>query len=99
MLETHFSYAHFDQPGSWHFTTEKVDIRGWVVAQNGEELRDIRVKLDGVITYGIMGLDRPDLEVHFKSGLPARRSGFRVILRPWLGAETLTFEVLRPGNL
>ncbi|MEO6003592.1 MAG: glycosyltransferase [Opitutus sp.] len=98
MLETHFSYAHFDQPGSWQLTSEKVDIRGWVCAKNGEELSDIRIKLDGVITYGIMGLDRPDIEAHFKGGLPARRSGFRIIIRPWLDAKTLVFEVLRPGN-
>ena len=62
MLETDFSHAHFDQPASWHFTTEKVDIRGWVVAKDGSELSDIRAKLDGVVTYGILGLDRPDIE-------------------------------------
>ena len=99
MLETHFSYAHFDQPATWQLTTEKVDIRGWVTAKNGEELSDIRVKLDGVIIYGIMGLDRPDIEAHFKGGLSARRSGFRIIIQPWLGAKLLAFEVLRPGNV
>ncbi|MEO7599779.1 MAG: glycosyltransferase [Opitutus sp.] len=99
MLETHFSYAHFDQPASWHFTTTLVDIRGWVTAKNGEELSDVRVKLDDVITYGIMGLDRPDIEAHFKGGLPARRSGFRILLSPWMGAKVLVFETLRPGNI
>jgi len=98
MLETHFSYAHFDQPATWQFTTKKVDIRGWVTAKNGEELSDVRVKLDGVIIYGIMGLDRPDIEAHFKGGLTARRSGFRIIIEPWLGAKSLSFEVLRPAN-
>jgi GT2 family glycosyltransferase/glycosyltransferase involved in cell wall biosynthesis len=99
MLESHFSYAHFDQPASWHFATEKVDIRGWVRAKNGEELSDVRVRLDGVIIYGIMGLDRPDIEAHFQGGLSARRSGFRIIIHPWRGAKTLVFEVLRPGNV
>jgi GT2 family glycosyltransferase/glycosyltransferase involved in cell wall biosynthesis len=95
MLESDFSYAHFDQPASWQFTEERVDIRGWVHAKTGEELGDVRVKLDEVITYGIMGLDRPDLEALFKNGLASRRTGFRIILRPWRGAKTLTFEVLR----
>ncbi len=98
MLETDFTYAHFDQPASWHFTTKKIDIRGWVYAKSGEELRDVRAKLDGVITYGIMGLDRPDLEVLFKTGLAARRTGYRIMLEPWLGATTLTFEVLCADN-
>ncbi len=73
------SFHHFiDQPASWQITTKAIDIRGWVYAKNGEELTDMRARLDGVITYGIMGLDRPDLEEYFKGGLVARRSGFRV---------------------
>ncbi|MDB6127108.1 MAG: hyaD 1, partial [Verrucomicrobia bacterium] len=94
------SFHHFiDQPVSWQIATKAIDIRGWVHAKNGEELTDVRAKLDGVITYGIMGLDRPDLEEYFKGGLAARRSGFRITVKPWIGARLLTFETLRPGNI
>ena len=94
------SFHHFiDQPASWQITTKAIDIRGWVYAKNGEELTDVRARLDGVITYGIMGLDRPDLEEYFKGGLVARRSGFRVTVQPWLGARLLVLEALRPGNV
>ncbi len=92
-------HSFIDQPTTWQVTTPEVDVRGWVYAKNGEELTDLRAKLDGVITYGIMGLDRPDLEAVFKGGLVARRSGFRVILQPWRGVRTLTLEALRPGNV
>ena len=94
------SFQHFiDQPASWQTTAREIDIRGWVYSKDGEELTDLRAKLDGVITYGIMGLDRPDLEEFLKGGLTARRAGFRVTVRPWLGARTLTLETLRPGNV
>ncbi len=98
MSEPASFHTFIDQPASWHVTSQTIDIRGWVHAKNGEELTDVRALLDGVVTYGIMGLDRPDLEEFFKGGLVARRSGFRVTVRPWLGARTLTLEALRPGN-
>lgn len=99
MSEQDSFHSHIDQPASWQVSTKEIDIRGWVYAKNGEELTDVRARLDGVITYGIMGLDRPDLEEFFKGGLIARRSGFRVTVRPWLGARTLILETLRPGNV
>ncbi|HND60529.1 MAG TPA: glycosyltransferase [Opitutaceae bacterium] len=99
MSEPDAFHSFIDQPASWQVSSPTIDIRGWVYAKNGEELTDIRARLDGVITYGIMGLDRPDLEEFFKGGLVARRSGFRVTVRPWLGARTLTLEALRPGNV
>ncbi|MDB6170199.1 MAG: hyaD 1 [Verrucomicrobia bacterium] len=99
MSEQDSFHSFIDQPASWDIATKAIDIRGWVYAKNGEELTDLRARLDGVITYGIMGLDRPDLEEFFKGGLPARRAGFRVTVRPWLGARTLTLETLRPGNV
>ncbi|MBS0662189.1 MAG: glycosyltransferase [Verrucomicrobia bacterium] len=99
MSEHNAFHSFIDQPTSWRVTAPSIDIRGWVYAKNGEELTDVRAKLDGVITYGIMGLDRPDLEDFFKGGLVARRSGFRVTVRPWLGARLLTLEALRPGNV
>ncbi len=91
-------FFFIDQPSDWHFTEETADIRGWVHAKDGAELLDLRAKLDGVIFYGIKGLDRPDLGAHFNHSPSAAKAGFRVNVRPWLGAQTLTLEVLRPDN-
>jgi glycosyltransferase involved in cell wall biosynthesis len=98
MRETDSCHFFIDQPTEWHLTDEKVDIRGWVHAKDGAELLDFRARLDGVVTYGIKGLDRPDLAAHFAGAPAAAKAGFRVTVRPWLGARTLAFEVLRPNN-
>ncbi len=98
MLESESCWFFIDQPTDWHLTNEIADIRGWVHAKDGQELLDLRVTLDGVITYGIKGLDRPDLPPHFNHAPAALKAGFRVNLRPWLGARTLAFEVLRPDG-
>jgi GT2 family glycosyltransferase/glycosyltransferase involved in cell wall biosynthesis len=95
MFETDFCHFHIDQPQDWNFTGETADIRGWIYAKNGEELSDVRVRLDGVITYGIMGLDRPDIRTFFKGTETAQKSGFRITLRPWRNARHLVFETLR----
>ena len=83
MLENDFSYAFIDTPDSWDFTAEEISVRGWVVAKEDEELSDIRASLDGVITYGIMGWDRPDVQERFDGRMTARRSGFLIVIKPW----------------
>ena len=98
MFENDFSQSFIDTPRSWHIDSDEIDIRGWVVAKADEELSDIRARLDGVITYGIMGWDRPDLQAHFDNRVSALRSGFKVVVAPWLGAKVLTLEVLRHGE-
>lgn len=98
MHENDSCWFFVDQPTNWHLTEEIADIRGWVHARDGQELTDLRVRLDGVITYGIKGLDRPDLGAHFNHSPAALKAGFRVSVRPWIGARTLSFEVLRPDN-
>lgn len=98
MLENDFSYSFIDTPHDWHISSEEIDIRGWVVAKADEELSDIRAVLDGVIFYGIMGWDRPDLQAHFDGRMTALRSGFKVCVAPWQGARILTLEALRNGS-
>lgn len=98
MLENDFSYAFIDTPNSWDFSSAEVSVRGWVVAKEDEELSDIRASLDGVVTYGIMGWDRPDVQERFGGRLTARRSGFLVVIKPWQGVKKLSLEVLRNGS-
>lgn len=97
-LETDFCHFFIDQPTSWQTTTELVDIRGWICDKKGGELTDIRARIDGVLTYGIMGYDRPDIQAFMQGAPSALRSGFWIRLRPWSGARTVTLEVLRAGN-
>lgn len=98
MRQNDFAHYFFDQPDGWNFSEERVDIRGWIHAKDHTELVDLRVKLDGEITYGIMGLDRPDLCAFFEGSPSAVKSGFRIVVCPWRGARTLVFEVLRADN-
>lgn len=94
MFENDFCRYFIDQPIDWNLHQEIADIRGWVLAKSGEELFDLRARLDGTVFYGIMGLDRPDIRDHFDAGGPGLKSGFRVNVRPWYGARTLTLEVM-----
>lgn len=97
-MENDFFHFFIDQPASWETTTELVDIRGWIADKNGGELTDIRALVDGRITYGIMGYDRPDIMV-FMGGMPAAlRAGFWIRLRPWQTAQTVVLQVLRAGT-
>ncbi len=95
MFETELCRYFIDQPINWHFDQEIADIRGWVLFKSGEELLDLRATLDGVHFYGIIGIDRPDIRDTFAAGGPGLKSGFRVNVRPWHGAKTLTLEVMK----
>jgi GT2 family glycosyltransferase/glycosyltransferase involved in cell wall biosynthesis len=99
MSENEFCSFFIDQPASWQITASIIDIRGWIYARNGEELADIRARLDGVVSYGILGFDRPDIQAFMKGGVSALRSGFWIQVKPWRGAKMLVLEVLRPGNI
>lgn len=94
MFETELCRYFIDQPTDWNLHQEVADIRGWVVFKSGEELLDLRATLDGVPFYGIIGSDRPDIRDTFNAGGPGLKSGFRVNVRPWHGAKTLTLEVM-----
>lgn len=94
MFETELCRYFIDQPIDWHLDQEIADIRGWVLFKSGDELLDLRATLDGVHYYGIIGSDRPDIRDTFEAGGPGLKSGFRVNVRPWHGAKTLTLEVM-----
>ena len=94
MFETELCRFFIDQPIDWSLDQEIADIRGWVLFKSGEELIDLRAKLDGMPFYGIIGSDRPDVRDSFDAGGPGLKSGFRVSVRPWHGAKTLTLEVM-----
>ena len=98
MLENDLFYSFIDKPTDWNIDSEEIDIRGWVVAKLDEEITDVRARLDGVITFGIMGWDRPDLQTHFDGRITALRSGFKIVVKPWLGAKHLVLEAQHGGD-
>ncbi len=97
-METETCHYFIDHPATWRFAEPLVNIRGWVADKAGAEITDIRARLDGVATYGIMGYDRPDIQA-FMGGFPAAlRAGFWIQFRAWAGARNLTIEVQRGGR-
>ena len=98
-METDSCHFFVDQPTSWQITSGPVNITGWVCDKAGHEITDIRARIDGVVTYGIMGYDRPDIQAFMQGSPAALRSGFWIQIRPWLGAKSLALEMLRPGNV
>jgi GT2 family glycosyltransferase/glycosyltransferase involved in cell wall biosynthesis len=98
-LENEFCHFFIDQPTSWKITSGPVNLTGWVCDKAGNEITDIRARIDGVVTFGIIGYDRPDIQAFMQGSPAALRSGFWIQVWPWLGAKTLTLEILRPGNI
>lgn len=85
-------------PGPWHFAEPTVELAGWVCSTAGVEYTDLRGVLDGKVFLGLYGLDRPDIEEHLKGGLLERRSGFRLWVSPWIGAKSLSLQLLDREN-
>lgn len=97
-METEHFHFFVDQPTEWRFDEPLTNIRGWICDKNGAELTDVRAILDGTVTYGILGYDRPDIREFMGGSAAALRSGFWIQIKPWYGARELILEVLAPGN-
>lgn len=61
-------------------------LRGWIVGKPGHDFVDVRVRHEGSIHLGVLGLPRVDLANHFKSP------------RPWLPAEFILGIPLSDGS-
>lgn len=86
-----------EKPAPGKLDQRVVEYAGWACSPSGEEFTDVRAVLDGKPFLGLYGLVRPDLVAVFPDSPPARGAGFRVWVRPWLGARTLVFELLDRG--
>ena len=83
-----------EKPAQGKLDQPVVEFAGWACSPTGEEFTDVRAVLDGKPFLGLYGLVRPDLVPIFPHSPPARGAGFRIWVRPWLGARTLVFELL-----
>jgi GT2 family glycosyltransferase len=84
-----------DHPVDWVPTQSDLEVRGWLSVGPGAECRDLRAVVDGVIFYGICGLD---CHAQPAATAPAGGNGFRVRTRVWAGARTLSLEYLDGSN-
>ena len=73
-------------PGHTHLDNPIVEFAGWACSPTGEEFTDMRALLDGRPALGLYGLVRPDIGQLYPGHAATRTSGFRVWIRPWLGA-------------
>jgi GT2 family glycosyltransferase len=83
---------HIDSPTQWRPDSPHVEIRGWFYAGGEAQCIDIRARIDGAVTLGIYGLERPDIQAAFAGGLSALRTGFIQRAQGWRGARELALD-------
>jgi len=67
MQESEFCFHNVEWPASGaHIIGPVAWLRGWIVGKSGHDFIDVRVKHNGHICLGIIGLPRVDLAAHFK---------------------------------
>jgi GT2 family glycosyltransferase len=69
-----------------------MEIVGWVYPGPTDHCVDVRARVDDRIYLGIFGLDRPDTEKIFNTGLAALRTGFIQRVQVWRGARELALD-------
>jgi glycosyltransferase involved in cell wall biosynthesis/GT2 family glycosyltransferase len=88
-----FAY-YLDKPADWRPDCAGFEIVGWFYPGRGRECRDIRAVVDGVIFYGIYGLDRDDVKQAYPDDPNAIRSGFVIRAQFWSTAREIQLEYL-----
>lgn len=89
------TFAYFlEKPSDWKPTCPGFEIVGWFYPGVGRECRDIRAVIDGLVFYGIYGLERPDVQQAFPNDPNALRSGFHVRAQFWSAAREVRLEYL-----
>jgi len=83
---------HLDHPTTWRPDSPDLEIVGWLYPGVTVLCTDIRARVDGRIYFGLYGLDRPDTEKIFNTGLTSRRTGFIQRVKVWRGARTLALD-------
>ena len=66
------------------------EISGWLYPGETALCVDIRARVDRRVFLGTYGLDRPDTQAAFGTGLSALRTGFIQRVQVWRGARELT---------
>ncbi len=92
MSETDALRFHIDSPATWRPEAPGLEVVGWLYPGEQAACVDIRARVDGRVTLGIYGLDRPDTRAEFGGSLAALRTGFIQRVQVWRGARELALD-------
>ncbi len=92
MSETDALRFHIDSPATWRPEVTGLEVVGWLYPGEQVVCVDIRARVDGRVTLGIYGLDRPDTRTEFGGSLAALRTGFIQRVQVWRGARELALD-------
>jgi hypothetical protein len=74
-------------------------LRGWIVGRPGHDFTDVRVRHNGGLHLGVLGLPRTDLAAHFQAARPWLPAEFIIGIPVSDGLVTLTLEAMdAPGR-
>jgi GT2 family glycosyltransferase/glycosyltransferase involved in cell wall biosynthesis len=93
-----FSY-YIDTPQNWKPSHAATEISGWFYAGVERECRDIRAVIDGVVFYGIYGLQRLDVQQAYPEDRSAGSTGFMIRAKFWSAAREVQLQFLGQGNV
>jgi glycosyltransferase involved in cell wall biosynthesis len=85
-------------PASWTFPAGKSWVAGWFLSKTGADFRDLRLRLDDRIFYGIFGQPRPEIELKHRGYAGRPHAGFCFQIEPHRGARWLHLEILDHGH-
>ena len=89
----------FDRPSDWSAKVRHLHISGWCLATWGEDLAELRARIDGKVFRANYGILRPDVAATYDTGLPALRSGFSLDVDIPRGSSTLVLEARSDGGV
>ncbi len=68
---------HIDQPGSWDSLSRCLIVRGWCFGENGQSIRNVRLRTGALIFPGAVGFARPDVKAALPEA-PDDSTGFEI---------------------
>jgi GT2 family glycosyltransferase len=83
---------HIDSPADWRPATASFEVTGWLYPGENALCVDLRARVDGRISLGIYGLERPDTGQTLGGSPAALRTGFIQRLQVWRGARELALD-------
>jgi glycosyltransferase involved in cell wall biosynthesis len=87
-----------ETPANWSLPAGKSWVAGWFLSKTGAQFRDLRLRIDDRIFYGLFGLPRPDIEQKYRGHAGRPHAGFSFQVEPHRGARWLRLEILDHGN-
>lgn len=87
-----------EEPSHWTFNGEEAWISGWFLSKTGSVFSDVRAVTGQIVTLGIFGLPREQIERQHRGYFGLPHAGFALKVRPPRGATELRLELLDVGG-